>query len=310
MAITNLFSKRQKKLRGEVPDVYQYENIPDQLKVQIIHIIRDALGKNKPYGHKDLVPEVYKIIHKTLCREYGVFELKENCNDDERAVIDYFLQCKDYEKVLDIVELFFCFIDINVRTPQYQSRAYLKSKPDEAIDKLNARFKEHVVGYQFESGQLIKIDSQFLHSDAVIPTLTILGKEKRFEGANEEFLKAHEHYRHGRYKECLVDALKAFESVMKAICEKQKWPYKQNDTAKRLIDICLKNGLVPQYLQTQLSNMQNLFESGVPTIRNKLGGHGQGTTSTKVDDSVASYALHLAASNIVFFAQLERENFS
>jgi len=40
MAILELFSKRQKKLRGEVPDVYQYTDIPNPLRVQIIHIIR------------------------------------------------------------------------------------------------------------------------------------------------------------------------------------------------------------------------------------------------------------------------------
>jgi len=44
MTIFDLFSKRQKRSRGEVPDVYQYETIPTELRVQIIHIIRDAFG--------------------------------------------------------------------------------------------------------------------------------------------------------------------------------------------------------------------------------------------------------------------------
>lgn len=38
-----LFSRRQKRLRGEVSDVYQYETIPRELKVQIVHIWRDTL---------------------------------------------------------------------------------------------------------------------------------------------------------------------------------------------------------------------------------------------------------------------------
>ena len=42
MSIFELFSKRQKKLRGEVSDVYQYENIPNQLRVQVIHIVKDT----------------------------------------------------------------------------------------------------------------------------------------------------------------------------------------------------------------------------------------------------------------------------
>ncbi len=34
--ITDIYSKRQKRLRGEFPDVYQYEDIPNELRNQII----------------------------------------------------------------------------------------------------------------------------------------------------------------------------------------------------------------------------------------------------------------------------------
>lgn len=44
MKVFDLFSKRQKRIRGEMPDVYQYETIPSELRVQIIHIINDAFG--------------------------------------------------------------------------------------------------------------------------------------------------------------------------------------------------------------------------------------------------------------------------
>ena len=44
MAIINIYSKRQRKIRGEVNDVYQYNNIPHALRVQIIKIITDSIG--------------------------------------------------------------------------------------------------------------------------------------------------------------------------------------------------------------------------------------------------------------------------
>jgi hypothetical protein len=44
MPIVNLFSKRQKVLRKEVPDVYEYDQIPDPLRVQITHILYDLVG--------------------------------------------------------------------------------------------------------------------------------------------------------------------------------------------------------------------------------------------------------------------------
>ncbi|MDD1779287.1 MAG: hypothetical protein LUQ65_14060 [Candidatus Helarchaeota archaeon] len=309
MAIFELFSKRQKKLRGEVPDVYQYKNIPNDLRVQIVHIVRETFGEDQ-YGH-DYASNTFKYIHETLCKEYGVFQLKEYAKSDFEAIYDYFLNCKDYEKVLDIIELSFKLINNYVRESNYQYFTVgRKSEPDEAIHELNERFKEHGVGYQFESNEIIRVDSQFIHSETVKPILNLLGKEKRFEGANEEFLKAHEHFRHGRYKECLVEALKSFESVMKAICDKKGWVYNQNDTAKKLIDICFDKGLIPSYLQSQYSGLRTLLESGVPTVRNKLGGHGQGTTNITVTESIASYALHLTATNILFITKLEKESLS
>ena len=50
MAIFELFSKRQKKLRGEIPDVYQYENLEQNFRVQVIHIIRDTIGVEQNYN--------------------------------------------------------------------------------------------------------------------------------------------------------------------------------------------------------------------------------------------------------------------
>ena len=47
MAIIDLFSKRQKKLRGEVPDIFSYDDIPQTLRVQIVHIIKDVIGEDK-----------------------------------------------------------------------------------------------------------------------------------------------------------------------------------------------------------------------------------------------------------------------
>ena len=49
MAVFDLFSKRQRKARGEVPDVYVYDKLPQELRVQVVHIIQDAFGTDN-YG--------------------------------------------------------------------------------------------------------------------------------------------------------------------------------------------------------------------------------------------------------------------
>ncbi len=180
-----------------------------------------------------------------------------------------------------------------------------KETPDKAIEELNIRFKEAGIGYQFEQHELIRVDSQFIHSEVVKPVLQLLGKDPDYQGAFAEFLSAHEHYRHQRYKECLNECLKAFESLMKSIHKKHSWQFNQNDTAKKLINSCLTNGLVPIYLQNQFSSINILLESGVPTIRNKEGGHGQGHEIKEVPEYLTSYALHLTATNLLFLIKCE-----
>lgn len=141
-----------------------------------------------------------------------------------------------------------------------------------------------------------------MHTEITKPTISLLWN-KIFKGANEEYLKAHEHYREGRNKECLADCLKAFESTMKIICTEKKWAFNTNDTSKKLIQVCFQNNLIPTFTQNQFTSLQNLLESGIPTIRNKLGGHGQGQTLQKVDDEMTRYALNLTGSNIIFLVE-------
>ncbi len=300
LGVFNIFSKRQKKLDNDTVDVYEYESIPSNLKVQAIHIFREVIDTE--HYSKD---NIYLEIHKILCKEYGVFTLKEYAQNNEEAIFDFLLNTKDYQKALDIIELFYRYFYL-VLKEKYKDHVTYSKMIDDAIIELNERFKENAIGYSFESAEAIKVDSKFIHSEVVKPTLKILNNSL-YKGANEEFLKAHEHYRHKRYKECLNECLKSFESTMKTICDKHNWTYNQNDTSKKLIKICFDNNLIPTYLQTQFSSLQQLFESGVPTIRNKNSGHGQGVQPIQVTAEITSYMLHLTATNLLFLAEHEQQ---
>ncbi len=290
----NLFSKRQKKLRGEVPEVYTYDDLNDNLRTQIIYAFNDAFDKNN--GKK--VRDVYEEIRKILLREYGLLFLANNQYDNpEDDFLKFYFKEDDFEKVIDAIELICKFIDYKIRkNPWDYSQRF---NPDQALIEINERFKEHGIGYSYENGEIIRIDSTFVHSEITKPTIALLWNEK-FSGANEEYMKAHDHYLHGRNKECLNDCLKSFESVLKTICKEKKWQFNQSDTSKKLIKICFENELVPSFTQNQFTSLQNLLESGIPTIRNKLGGHGQGTEKITVDDIMTRYALNLTGSNIIF----------
>ena len=140
---------------------------------------------------------------------------------------------------------------------------------------------------------MIRADSTFIHQEVVRPALTVL-RAQHLEAAEAEFLKAHEHYCHRRYEEANVGCLMALESMLKVICHRRGWQFDaEKDTASSLIDIVFKEGLIPDYLQSQFGALRSVLESGVPTIRNRAGGHGAGVKRREVPEYLASYTLHL-----------------
>ncbi|MEG3845159.1 STM4504/CBY_0614 family protein, partial [Microcoleus sp. herbarium14] len=287
MAINDLYSKRKKLAEhGNQPEVYQYTNLPVEFRRQVILIWSDAIGSYSAgqFNYEPLVSRLWRKIHDSFARELGLFNLESELRNP-------FDQCQSFllnedtpvENLLDLIEFTFRHIDKDIREllqhPRYSVELNVSQHPDSAIYELNHRFREHAIGYQYNNGQIIRVDSGLIHAEVVVPALSLLSSE-HFKGAEEEFRSAHAHYRNKKHKEAIVDALKAFESAMKIICEECEWSYPKNPnapknpTAKDLIKLVLENKLVPEYLQSHLSGLRSVLEAGVPTVRNKTSGHG------------------------------------
>lgn len=304
MAIYNTYAKRQRELRSEGLDVYEYDNFPQRLRIQIVQILRDAIGYHKGfhYHSSDQPSEIYSVIHDIICKDQGVFNLG-NANSIADELYNVVLQSNDTELILSIVELCCVHLDyIKEHYHNYVASTTIKIKPDEAIADLNFRFKENGIGYSFEINRIIRIDSTYMHSEVAKQVLNLLSNRK-FTGANDEYLKAHDHYKGGRNKECLTECLKAFESTMKIICHEKGWVISPQATASQLIQACFDNHLLPLYTQSEFNSLKSLLSSGIPTIRNKVGGHGQGPVLQTVDDRIARYGLNLTGSNIIFLVE-------
>ena len=304
MTIADLFSKRQHKIRPEGQGIHEDTPIPGPLRTQISHILRDLFGHKVIYDLNGCL-EAFGEIELTLCREYGLCILPTTPADLDTTpdvrVIDFLLHEKDQGKVLDVVEVSF---RLPRSSPEWQS-LIPKEKFDRAVTELNARFREYGVGYQYENGEIVRVESQFVHAEVVKPALTLLSGEEYAE-ANAEFQKALDHHRRGESKECLYRCLKAFESAMKVICTKRKWAFKSKDTARELIDVCLKNGLTPPLIHSHVRGVRATLARGIPSIRNKLPGHGEEVQLMDVPPHYASYMLHLTAATIQFFVESEK----
>lgn len=313
MAIFETFWQRQKMKRGEVPDVYSYSELPQHLRIQLVTITTEIVGSAAEFENAystegEHVRESYRAIVNILRKEFGVFALPPSSGSrrvtEQKELFDFILQETDVEKVLSAVELICRIIEkfTSRHEYRYDNRAEESSKA--AIAEINYRLKAAGIGYEYD-GEIIRIDAEFVHAEAVKPALELL-RDKRYAGAEQEFRSAYEHYRKGKTKEALSDALKSLESTMKVICHKRSWAVQPTDTARKLIDVCLSNNLIPSYWQSHFSNLRSLLEGSVPTARNKASGHGQGLTIQTVPDHLVSYALHMTASTIVFLVKAEQ----
>ena len=56
------------------------------------------------------------------------------------------------------------------------------------------------------------------------------------------------------------------------------------------------------------SAVRGCLDSGLPTVRNKTSGHGQGQEIIELPEHFAAYALNLAATNIVFLVNAYKQS--
>jgi len=167
------------------------------------------------------------------------------------------------------------------------------------LEEFNYRLKVASVGYAYEDGQIIRIDSRLIHEEVVKPALRIL-QAKGYEGPRKEFHQAFDHLRAGDHKDAIVWANKAFESTLKAICTKKGWVFNKGARASDLIKVVRLNGLLPAYLENSFDQLAAVLSSGLPQVRNNEGGHGDGPVPLSTPEYVAAFAIHLAAAKIVF----------
>lgn len=318
--IFNIFSKRIEK-ENDGNDVYEYDAIPERLRMQIYYIIESASGQ---------IP-IWEDIRSILLREYGRESLLKKYYFDAKEECKEFIQkVQITNEFLDLIEVAFHIINTDIRevikSYDYNSKLFAETidqYPDDAIVELNHRFKENNFGYEFIDGQIIRIDRKFTHNKIVKPALNLLFEEE-FKAANEEFLIAHKYYKEGcskknpneDFKNAIINCNKAFESTMKIICEKKKElvsTYDSKHEAKKLINDLVDANIIPKHLENNFHGFRNMLkgikdslENGLPVIRNKVG-HGKGTEEEWISEEFVTYSINLTATNIILLVDLYKQ---
>jgi hypothetical protein len=291
--VFDIYSKREGRQSGAVPDVYEYENLPLFLRNQVVLLCERIIGK-PDYNEHNLAAKFYATVCLRLREEYGVRHLFELLDLDHFSRLhsrpsfyelsEFLVKEKTVARCLDVVDL--C------------ADQFVKMNRRDAISTLKQRLKEAGVGYQVESGQIIRVDNQLFHSEVMKPALRFIST-KGFEGANDEFLQAHKKYRDRDYTGSLIESAKAFESVLKIVLRKHGQDDAAKDTASVLLNKFFALNLLPSYLQKQFNDLKSLLQGGAPNVRNKEAAHGQGEEIREVPEYLAAYGLHQTASAIL-----------
>ena len=108
-------------------------------------------------------------------------------------------------------------------------------------------------------------------------------------------MEAWDDFKKSDFDDCLLKCGKAFESVMKIICDKKGWAVKPPGTAKPLLETIISESKMPPFFQDPLIL--------IATMRNKLSAHGGGTATVSVPIYVARYALNATASAILLLVE-------
>ncbi len=303
--IFELFTQRNSK-KQEL-DVYEYENLSPEFRNQVHYILSDFFNLYKD-SYNINTYKIWEDINKIFLRQKGLKRITtiERFYSEERDAELFFYQAP-YDQILDYIDLAFQMIDSTLRKISFHGYSTPMNNEiemaDKTIEELNFRFRQHGLGYEFTNGQLVKKSNELIHQEIVKPALQLL-HNKKFRGAEDEFLKAFEDYKNGNNKDALMNAQRAFESTLKCICKEKKIKYKDEDTSRPLIKHLIDGGIIPTYQDNYMNNLEQVLSSGLPTVRNKEAGHGQGDEIRKVDNTLVEYAINMAATNIVYLVSL------
>lgn len=301
-SIFDVFSRRAVALGAD----YKPAEVSDRLRGRIILLYRDVVsgqwGRSGNYSSQ-FWPEVHNSLQHLCARPHLSSMVTVDPIQDTFA---FLAEC-DTPELLDFVELSF----------RVESMRYIIGQGKDFVDALNEVFRVEQAPYQLtpmvwikESvgntstirlsayPKIVRSEDDATFAMGVAPSLGIL-TAPHFEAANLEFREAMEEYRKGDYGDCLTKCASALESVLKVLCKRNKWPFRDTDGVSRLLETVVGETTLDSFFTQPLML--------IATIRNRLSkSHGGGTAIRTVERHVAEYAVTSTAAAIILLVREAR----
>jgi hypothetical protein len=161
--LTPIYSRRKRQAEATGQDVYNYNVIPTRVRVQVVQMLEAGLGsagRSTNMGEHVDNP-CYEHIVKSMRLELDVHRLTDNKYANFQKELFLWLQQEsNIDHWLDGVELSLQTMERWMSAQELSSLYRPSAKPNSVITEFNARLLEAAVGYQYVSGEIVRIDSQ------------------------------------------------------------------------------------------------------------------------------------------------------
>ena len=174
-------------------------------------------------------------------------------------------------------------------------------RQDEFEENVNKVLRLHRCTWHFSRGEFFKLDRDFVGvqlSETAHEALIANG----FAGAANEYAQCRQKLGSGEVKDAILNAGKSVESVLKVLTGQN------NANARRLVDESLAQGFFDDLPEDIRPGFAHQVMLTVSFLRNKLGGHGQGSVVTEVPMAYGTLAVQLAAAIHNFLISKHHEN--
>ena len=302
MIFNNLFGQKEKI---DKKDYFDYDNISKETRQKVSYVIQVNFLTNDPVLSQ--VGNLLNLLRYEIKKCKGIISI--NDEDPVEISINSWLRDCSVIDFLRTIEISLSILNgdlghIKKYLPDCQER--LK----ETAQEINDIFDIAKIGYQIVENRIVRRDSEYLHRETTKKAVSLL-KNNSFEGPLEEFEKALSKYSQGDYSGAIYEANKAYESTMKSILTELNISFEEKYAAARLVGLLYENQLLSPIMQSFNSNLNETLKSllkTLPTLRNNMGGHGQGKDPKNVSKSYAEFALHICGSFIVFLIHRYEEH--
>lgn len=280
-----LFSKRFKK--ALTAKTIPFPSFSRTLRKRLAMTCRDHNEAWGPFGdYTDTEDETVLALKKTYGKDTLRVQDEVTNGDRDATGFDDFVVFAYPHHVLDALEAFYRLLSDGKKHP-FQV-------------ELNAVLTEEESSWRMSDDRIYMVDSRFL--DALKDQTEEEMKREGFLGAHEEFRDARGYLQAGDADDAIQKANCAFESALKSLLNQREGS--ADDLLKKLREETDLLDGVPN--EAQKAIVSKVLQ-GLPVLRHKLGGHGQGAKPIDVPRAYGDLAVNLAATYIKFLLDLKKE---